>query len=58
MNEVLSNWPLILIVEDCFCPEIAPLLLDLMLYIEDDLIDACRACDGYAAAIDALNRLN
>lgn len=55
---VLNWWPLVLVLEDSYYPDRAPLVLGVMQNISDDLIGASAACDGYAAQLDAESRLN
>ena len=56
--EVLNWWPVVIILEDSYYPDRAPLVLGAMQAVTDELVDASQACDGYAAEIDAHLRQN
>jgi len=57
MNTI-NAWPVIIVVEDVYCPQTAQLILDAMMTATDAQIDASAACDGYAADLDAQARQN
>ena len=56
--EVLNCWPLVIVVEDCYYPNAADYILQVAADLDDSLINTSLACDGLAAEIDALTRLN
>jgi hypothetical protein len=58
MSEVINYWPVMVVVEDVYCPQRAQMVLEAMATTTDALIDASAACDGYAAELDAQTRQN
>jgi hypothetical protein len=58
LNDTINAWPLVLVLEDSYYPDRAPLVLGAMRAATDELVDASAACDGYAAEIDAHLRQN
>ena len=58
IEEVINCWPLVLSLEDCYVPELAPQVLQATRAADPELFATSFACDAFAAEVDLLTRLN
>lgn len=54
----LVYWPLVITIEDCFVPEVAPRLLEAVAEVDVQTVGAMVACRSYLAQLELEGRRN
>jgi len=57
-NDTLQLWPVIVIVDDGYDPQVAQAVLDACAQVDAETLSALWACHGWAAEQDAGRRMN
>lgn len=54
----LNYWPLVVVIEDCFIPKLAPVVMETIAEVDIRTVTAMLAVMSYRAEQDAGNRTN
>lgn len=57
-SDTWQLWPLVVIIEDCYVPHAAPLVIGAVKALSEKDCDAMWACEGWIAQKDAEGRAN
>lgn len=57
-NTTLNYWPLVVVIEDCYVPELAQVVMETIADVHVNTIAAMLAVASYQASLDANRRIN